>query len=69
MVWSPSEDAPKAFPVKQGKPSNPSWIGTSDLLAFVVDERELWKLDVKSGEQQLLVTASDVVRAQAASEE
>ena len=69
MVWSPSEDTPKDFPAKKGKPSHPTWIGSSDSLAFVVDERELWKLDVASGEQEVLITASDVLKAQAPSEE
>ena len=67
-VWSPSEDTAVAFSVEKGKPSNPTWIGMTDSLAFVADETELWKLNVESGQQELLITASDLLKAQAASD-
>ena len=71
MVWSPSAKQPKGFPIRKGKPEYhyPAWIGSSDSLAFITDAREIWKLDVTSGEQELLITASDALKAQAPSEE
>jgi len=60
-VWSPSTNKIVRIPVPEGQPESLSWIGSTDAIAYSIDHREIWILDVTSGKHNRLLSASDYV--------
>lgn len=61
-VWSPSSNETVRMPVPEGQPGSLSWIGSTDSVAYGVDDREIWMLDTTSRERKRIITAAEVLK-------
>ncbi len=62
-VWTPATNKTARIRVPQKEPKALSWIGSTDSIAYGVENREIWTLDTASGKPERLLTVDEVLES------
>ena len=60
-VWTPATNKIIRMRVPEGQPQDLSWISSTDVIVYGIDNREIWSLDATSGERRRILSVGDVL--------
>lgn len=61
VIWIASTNKTVRIPIPEGQPESLSWIGSTNSLAYVINQQEIWVLGSDSGDRKRIVTIAEEV--------